>query len=111
MASSSSCFVAGSITLKRPSGATPRGVTALPSSLISSGRDQSTHLDHSASAASAESFPEAHEQSFSVRAADSSLTAFGRVGGRVGTKRAGGRAIRFKTLGGEAGGREGSSYS
>ena len=73
--SSSSFPEEGSTTRKRPSGATPTGVTALPSSLISKGSDQSTHRENSERAAFAESAPEAQEHSFSVRAADSSLTA------------------------------------
>lgn len=69
---------AGSTTRNRPSGATPTAVTALPSSLISSGSDQSTHRENSDRAALAESVPEAQEHSFSVRAADSSRTACSR---------------------------------
>lgn len=95
MASSSSSPVAGSTTRSRPSGATPTGFTARPSSLISSGSDQSTHRDHSATAVDAESVPEAHEHSFSVSAAESSLTAFLEwVGGWVG----GGRGQRERLL-------------
>ena len=88
--------MSGSTTRKHPSGATPTGLTTLPSSLIWSGSVQSTQRDHSASANSAESLPEAHEQSLSVSVADRARTALNHRGQHRRRRRCGQRVRRWR---------------